>query len=285
MSKIFLTLIFIVASHINIFGQEALDTLYFVDGKIEAVQLTGLSDESVQYNYYGEGIPISTPKNRLEKVITRSGRIVIFENTSKKKTVFSAEDWDNVEITNIESEVEGLIRIANVSGKAKGGTTFSSLEKLQNRAMTKMRMQTAFLGCDVVYMLNQTNTDARFGSSFSTGQTASSTLSGTAYSVKKINPFNITNGDYKLKKVYRLRPNEYELHQIPFTKYIQEINIDKNKFFKDEDYYALHFDIGIPASKNIMYLIKVSDNELVFLVIDRSKQSKIKYYNLYFSKE
>jgi len=262
-----------------------LDTIYFVDGKKEAVQVTGLTESAVTYNYSGEGIPITTPKTRLEKVITSKGRVIVFENTSKKKTVFSAEDWDKVEITNVESEVEGLIRIANVSGKAKGGSTFSSLEKLQNRAMTKMRMQAAFLGCDLVFMLNQTNSDAKFGNKFSMGQTASSTLTGTAYSVKKVNPLNVENGNYKLAKVYRLRPNENELKEIPFTNYIQEITIDKTDFIKDEDYYTLSIDSKIPDSKNIMSLIKVGDNELVFLVIDRSKQSKIKYYNLYFSKE
>ena len=281
--KQILVIALVVISSINIYGQEALDTLYFVDGKIEAVQLTGLTDESVQYNYYGEGIPISTPKTRLEKVITRSGREIIFENTSKKKTVFSAEDWNNVEITNVESEVEGLIRIANVSGKAKGATTLSSLEKLQNRAMTKMRMQAAFLGSDVIFMLNQTNTDAKFGAYMSS--TPSSTLSGTAYSVQKVNPFDVVNGKYKLQKVYRLRPNEYELKKVPFTTYIQEITIDKNNFIKDEDYYAVHIDSKIPDSNNIMYLLKVINDELVFLVIDRSKQSKIKYYNLHFTKE
>ena len=285
MKKVLVVLMFTVASSTNILAQTVLDTIYFVDGKKEAVQLTGLSDNSVQYNYYGEGIPISTPKDRLDRVVTRSGRSIVFENTSKKKTVHSAEDWDNVEITNVESEVEGLIRIANVSGKSKGMSTFSSLEKMQNRAMTKMRMQAAFLGCDVIYMLNQTNTDSRFGSSFSAGQAPSSTLSGTSYSVSKVNPFNISDGKYELKKVLRLRPNEYELYEIPFTKYSQEVEVDKNDFFKGEDYYSFHFDTKIPNSKSIMHLIKVSDNELVFLVIDRSKQSKIKYYNLYFSKK
>ncbi len=284
MKKIITTTLLIVLAQVSIHGQQSLDTLFFVDGKKEAVQLTGLTEESVQYNYYGEGIPISTPKTRLEKVVTRSGREVIFENTSKKKSVYTAEDWEKVEITNVESEVEGLIRVGNVSGKAKGTTNFSSLEKLQSRSMTKMRMQAAFLGCDVVFMLNQTNTDSRFGSALSFSQTASSTLSGTAYSVKRVNPSNVVNGSYKLTKVYRLQPNEYELKEISFDKYIPEITVSKTDFVKEDDYYALNLDSGIPDSKNKMHLIKVDESELVFLVIDRSKQSKIKYYNLYFSK-
>jgi hypothetical protein len=284
MKKQFATSLMVLMSFLYVTGQQSLDTLYFVDGKIEAVQLTGLTEDSVQYNYYGEGIPISTPKTRLEKVVTRSGRVVVFENTSKKKTVYSAEDWEKVEITNVESEVEGLIRMGNVSGKAKGTTNFSSLEKLQSRSMTKMRMQAAFLGCDLIFMLNQTNTDSRFGSALSFSQTASSTLSGTAYNVKRTNPSNVSSGTYSLKKVYRLQPNEYELKEISFSKYIQEITLEKNDFIKEEDYYTLNIDTGIPDSNNKMHLIKVQDNELVFLVIDRSKQSKIKYYNLYFSK-
>lgn len=278
-----LLFVLLLISSLSIYGQEALDTLYFVDGKIEAVQLTGLTDVSVKYNYYGEGIPISTPKNRLEKIITRSGREIVFENTSKRKTVFSAEDWNNVEITNVESEVEGLIRIGNVSGKAKGVTTLSSLEKLQNRAMTKMRMQAAFLGSDVVFMLNQTNTDSRLGAYMSS--TPSSTLSGTAYSVNKVNPIDVVSGKYKLQKAYRLRPNEYELKEISYNGYKQEIAIDKNSFIKDENYYTVHVDSKIPGSNNIMSLLKVSNNEVVFLVINRSKQSKIEYYNLHFMKE
>ena len=244
------------------FGQETLDTLFFVDGKIEPVQLTGFTETSVQYNFYGEGIPISTPKSRLKKVITRSGRVVIFETTSKKKTVYTADDWEKVEVTGIESEVEGLIRFANVSGKAEGGTEFSSLEKMQNRAMTKMRMQAAFLGCDVVFMLHQSNEGAKYG--YFSSSTAISTLSGTAYCVEIVNPFNIINGKYILRKAYVLKPNKYEFKNIPVSYYTQNIEIDKNVFFKDEDYYAIHFDSGVPNTKNIMYLLKATDNELVF---------------------
>lgn len=285
MKRLIITIFALFFSTLIINGQDALDTIYFVDGKVEAVQLSGLTETAVQYNYYGEGIPINTPKTRIEKVITRAGRMIVFENTAKKKMVYSCEDWEKVEISNIESEVEGMIRYANVSGKAKAGTSFSSLDKMQNRAMTKMRMQTAFIGCDVVYILNQTNTDARTGSFAGSAQTASSTLSGTAYATKTINPFDIENGNYVLWKVYRLQPNDMELNQISFEKYSKHLTIDKNKFFKDEDYYSINFDSKIPDSGNKMSLLKVTDDGLVFLVIDRSKQSKIKYYNLFYRKK
>lgn len=46
------------------FGQTPLDTLYYVDGKIETVQLTIITDNEVHYNYIGEEISIITPKNK-----------------------------------------------------------------------------------------------------------------------------------------------------------------------------------------------------------------------------
>ena len=90
MNKIITITLFIFLTQSGAIGQQSLDTLFFVDGKMEAVQLTGLTEESVQYNYYGEGIPISTPKTRLEKVVTRSGRVVLFENTSEREPEISS---------------------------------------------------------------------------------------------------------------------------------------------------------------------------------------------------
>ena len=262
----------------NVFSQDKLDTLFFVNGNIEAVQITGLTEKSVQYNYYGEGIAISTLKSKLTKIKTRSGRVVIFENTSRKKSVFSAEDWEKVEVTGIESEVEGLIRISNVSGKAKGMTTYSSLGKLQDRALTKMKMQAAFYGCDVVYMLNQSNEESQYGGQYGSSKLPSSTVSGTAYSIKTVDLKNVQKGNYVLDRVYRLRPNDYELINVDIT--TKKIMINMKSFTKDDNFYSIPFK-GIKRVDNI-FLINASSNELVFLAIDRSKQSKIKYYNLYF---
>jgi len=280
MKKLVLVLITLLTLN-SVYGQDKLDTLYFVNGNVEAVQITGLTEKSVQYNYYGEGIAISTLKSKLSKVKTRSGRVIIFENTSKKKTVFSALDWESVDVTKIDSEVEGLIRVCNVSGKAKGNTTYSSLGKLQDRALIKMRMQAAFNGCDVVYMLNQSNEESQYGGQYGSSKLPSSTVNGTAYAVKLASIDKIIEGNYVLEKVYRLRPNDYELKEVSST--TKKIVVNKGDFTKKDDSYMLPFK-GIKRVDHIS-LLKVSSNKLVFLAVDRSKQSKIKYYNLYFTKE
>ncbi len=280
MKKLVLVLIAFLALN-SVFGQDKLDTLYFVNGNIEAVQITGITEKSVQYNYFGEGIAISTLKSKLSKVKTRSGRVIVFENTSRKKKVFSADDWESVGVTKVDSEVEGLIRVCNVSGKAEGMTTYSSLGKLQDRALVKMRMQAAFNGCDVVYMLNQSNEDSQYGGEYGSSKLPSSTVSGTAYAVKLANLDEIIEGDYTLDKVFRLRPNDYELIEVSST--TKKIVVKKDDFTKKDDSCRLPFK-GIKKVDYIS-LLQVSGNKLVFLATDRSKQSKIKYYNLYFTKE
>jgi len=281
MRYLIVVIILILNFQITLLSQETLsDTLFFNDGRVEAVNITGFDENSIKYTYPNEGIPITTSNTKISKVITRNGRVVTIETTAKVKSVFSAEDWEKVDITGIESEVEGLIRIANVSGKAEGATEFSSLEKMQSRSMTKMRMQAAFWGCDVVFILNQTNTPLQSG--LWTTTTATSTLSGTAYAVSLEIPKESINGDYILNKAYRLRPNDFELKKYNVSTLNRNLKITVDDFFIDDDHYTLKFNAGIKNSGNKMHLLKASDKELVFLVIDRSKQSKLKYYNLYF---
>lgn len=277
MKKLIPITLFVFYFQLFAISQEArLDSIYFNNGKIEAVNISGFDEVSVKYSYPNEGIPISTYISKIEKVITRNGREVYMSVTKRLKTVFSAEDWKNVEITGVESEVEGLIRITNISGKAEGATEFSSLAKMQDRAMAKMQMQAAFFGCDVVYMLSQTNAPSGFWT------TASSTMTGTAYSISMESVENLKEGKYKLDRIYRLRPNDFRLKEQDISYYNRRIELDRSKFFIDEDHYAINFDSGIKNSDDKMYLLNITETEVVFLVIERSNGSKFKYYNLYF---
>lgn len=280
MKSLFITTTFFLFTHFSALCQEGLlDTIYFNNGKVEAVTISGFSENNISYTYPNEGIPISISNERIKKIVTRNGRVVIMENTKRVRTVFSAEDWEKVEVTGIESEVEGLIRIENVSGKADGATEFSSMGKMQDRAMTKMRMQAAFFGCDIVYQLSQTN------SPLTMWATASSSMSGTAYAIGIQSPPDNVGGTYFLQKSYRLRPNDFQLKEYDVSYLNKRLVVDNDDFYINEDHYTLDFETKIPKTDSKMYLLKATQRELVFLVIDRSKQSKLKFYNLYFYKQ
>ena len=273
---------------LTLIGQSDLDSIYFLNGDVEAVELKELSESKVVYTFPGEAFTSSSETTRLLKVVTRTGRVIEFENTARLRAVMSAEDWEKVEISNVASEVEGLIRIDNVSGRAQGVLTTSSLAKMQTRAMQKMRMQAAFMGCDVIYMLSQSNEDAQYGGGLSSSKSASSTMTGTAYAISTSKPNNVLNGSYKLFKAYKLLPNHFQLESINVdpssTSLPQTLDLSLNMFEKEEDFYSIEQNTGIPDSKNKMHLISYTDDIVVFLVIDRSLQGKFKYYNIYYAK-
>ena len=282
MKKLFSILLFVPLA---LFGQDSLnsDSLYFIDGKVEGVEIIEIDDLNVKYKYRGEPFAISTNLKKISKILTAKGRIIQFEHTLKKKTVFTIEDWDKVEITNLSSDVEGLNRIGNVTGKAKGLTTLSSSGKIQNRAMNKMRMQAAFYGCDVVYMLNQTNTDTKFGTNYSAGQTAGSTLSGTCYSINKPNLSLVSEGAYDLTKVYKLGLNDMTYKDLPVNNLNKKIYIQKDNFVDDGNYFIYPFQTGLESDDNKISLLKSTAEELVFLVVVRGIEGSVNYYNLFFN--
>lgn len=278
------TIIFL-ASFLSLpcFAQEALDTLFFNDGRVEAVQISGLTDKVVQYNYYGEGILISTPKTELFKVKTRAGRVVLMENTAVKKTVHTCEDWDKVVITSVENEVLNMVRNGNVSGKAKGVTVYTQAGKMQDRAMNKMKMEAAFRGCDVIFMLSQQVEGASSG--YFTSKTAEANMTGTAYSTTIITPAGIKKGDYKLAKVVRLQSNDYELDELFGTVgFLQEIEIDPTEFKKDGMYYSISRPTGLYEADKLD-LIYHDEQTVVLLVIEVSRQGKTTYYNFFYQKK
>lgn len=280
--KTFLTFIPFTFLSMTAMAQEPRDVLFFTDGTIDSVQIIAIESEVVQYAYPGENIPISTPKARLQKVVTRSGREVMFENTSIQKSVFTILDWEKVDVTGVDQEVLGLKRIDNVSAKAKGWTTYTSLEKMQSRAMAKMKMQAAFMGCDLVYLLSQRNEDVRYGSDVEAAQPASSSVSGMAYASTTVRPDNVESGVYVLDRVISLYPNHMTFKERNVGAFERTLTINKENFRLNDDYFEIIEFAGIEHAENRMRLIQVSENGLVFLVISRNRAGKMKYYNLFY---
>ena len=81
-----------------------------------------------------------------------------------------------------------------------------------------------------IFMLNQQNVSAQFGSTYSSGQTAESTLSGTAYSSSSEQLDKIVDGKYYLNKVLKLGPNDLKFYNSNnFEDYKSEIYEFKKK--------------------------------------------------------
>jgi hypothetical protein len=72
-----------------VFGQEIsqTDSLYFIDGKIEGVEIIEIDDSKVMYKYSGESFVISANLKKISKLLTSNGRVINFENTPENEKI------------------------------------------------------------------------------------------------------------------------------------------------------------------------------------------------------
>ena len=137
----------------GIFAASAqVDTIYTHEGVIPC-NITEITETAAKYQYPGESHSNSLSLNAVSKIVFRSGRVQEFAARTSFRRLSSPMEWEQVSIASVESEVQGLYKIDDVSSKAKGTTEFSNQERVKRRALDKMKMQAAILGGNVVYMV------------------------------------------------------------------------------------------------------------------------------------
>ena len=173
--------IFAILSLSFIHSYAQTDTIIINNQKI-ACSVKEITPDAVKYSYPNEDLINTVYKNTVQKIIFKSGRIQIFAEATSYKSINSVNDYNNVTITSVESEVRGLFKIADVSSKAKGTTVYSNQERVKDRAYRKMKIQAAMFGANVVYLTNQRTEGNKYGTYYTSGSTAETNLTGIAYS-------------------------------------------------------------------------------------------------------
>ena len=258
------------------------DTIFKLDGEVLNVEVAAIDESTVKYVYPGESFTNAISKNSISKIHFKSGRVQEFAPTLNLKEVKNCLDWKNVQIANFESEVTGLAKIDNVGAKAKGLTTLSSLSKLQDRAYNKLKMATAMLGGNVTYVANQNTEEAVFGGEYSSSKTPGVTLSGIAFTTKKVKPEDIGAGSYSVHLVYQLKTNAYEIQQIALRP--QSITLKENSFISDNNFTKIKTDIlSVPKVKEFT-VIHAEDSGIILSGVYANRKGKKTYYNVFLSK-
>ena len=178
------------------------DTIFRMNGENLLVNVTEVTESTIKYIYPNENFSNSISKGEVSKIHFKSGRTQEFSSSLNIKRVKSCLDWENVQISKIESEVQGLNKIDMIGAKAKGMTTMSSLVKLQDRAFNKIKMSAAMLGGNMAYILDQNIEEGRSG--YYTTTTPGVTISAIAYTTKKVSLNEIEAGVYTIKKTFIL---------------------------------------------------------------------------------
>jgi hypothetical protein len=161
-------------------AQVQYDSIYTSNEGIIAVTIKEVSTDAVKFLYPNEDILNSMNKSRIQKIVFKSGRVQVFSETTSYKKVTCVEDWQNVSISRLESEIQGLYKIGDISVKAKA--TLESSSKTNNRAYEKLKMEAALQGANVVYVASETSRGNKMGTQYQAGQAAETQISGITYS-------------------------------------------------------------------------------------------------------
>lgn len=156
------------------------DTIYTNNQKISCT-VKQVTPEAVVFVYPNEDVENSVYINTIQKIAFRSGRIQYFSQSSNFKPVRYGVDWQNVTISQVESEVNGLFKLGDVGSHKSGFTTLSSSETVKEKALIRMKMQAALMGGNIVYLTYQSTKGNQYGTYFQAGSPTETSFDGIAY--------------------------------------------------------------------------------------------------------
>ncbi|MCX6300489.1 MAG: hypothetical protein NTY72_15520 [Bacteroidetes bacterium] len=258
---------------IPFFSLAQYDTIYSTTGKIIG-SVKEVGENSVKYTYPNEDVLNSLNKNVIKKIVFKSGRIQTFSNMSSYKTVKSGLDYENVSISQVFEEVKGLYKIGEAGAKAKGTTAISSIEKVKERAIRKMKITAAMQGANVIYQTQINTTDNIPGESGPDGkqtkapQPTQTTISGIAYSseLPSFDEFKQTIGNRKLYTII----NIYEFESV----------------YNILDPFNMNTDIKEKNVSRTMELNSITEESgLIFIQAKVEKENNSKFRVIFFNNE
>lgn len=157
------------------------DTIYTNSEKI-ACSIKEVTPDAVQFVYPGESTQNSLYKNTIHKIVFRSGRTQTFSESVSLAPISNIEDYDKVTITQVEGEVKGLYKVGEVSSSARGGSVYSNVDRVKERALKKLKMEAVMRGANLIYMAYQKTDGNHYGGYFQASKAAETIYTGTAYS-------------------------------------------------------------------------------------------------------
>jgi hypothetical protein len=157
------------------------DTIFSNNEKIPC-SVIEITQEAVKFTYPEEELVNSVYKNSVQKIIFKNGRVQTFVEATSFKIVRGVDDFENVTITQVESEVKGLFKLGEVSSKAKGASTLSNQERVKERAYRKLKIGAALMGANIIFLTDQRTEGNKIGGYYQSGSTAETNLTGVVYS-------------------------------------------------------------------------------------------------------
>ncbi len=141
------------------FSVDAQDRIIMVNGDTLNVNVLKINPETVEFTFEDEVLLNTENKNAISKIIFSSGREQTFN--AQKKTqlpqINGKEDWKKVIVTDRESDVEGLTKVAEIKKSSNvGGVMFSLAD--YNDAVKMIKKEAASQGASIVLITDKPKT-------------------------------------------------------------------------------------------------------------------------------
>lgn len=211
--------VFLIASLLftSLFSFAQTDTIFTNAEKISC-SVKEVTQDAIKFVYPGEEMVNTVYKNTVQKIVFKSGRVQTFAEATNFKTVKGAEDFENVSLTSVQNEVNGLFKLGDVSAKAKGTTTIASMEKVKERAYKKLKIVAAMMGANIIYLTQNTTIGNQQGTKYQAGNSTETNLAGVAYSnqLPSFEAFNNLIGSrsqFQCEEIYKMSQREPDMDQ------------------------------------------------------------------------
>lgn len=252
-------------------SQSKNDIIYLTDGTKE-VNVKEIGQSSIKYTYPGEEVIYTINKFMVSKVEFESGRVEKF--TSPLKPVKNILDVENVYTTFNPDEMLGLHNLGSLFSKATGVTTLSSINNVNNRALTKLKYEAVMLGANAVYIGNQYQRGNQYGNEYTPGNSTQTSYSGMAFSnesldLDEIEQVLINQKITPFQKITLKRngwsPNVSSISVINENAQRKFLNIDKITREEDGIYVTIR---DLRTKSDQLKVIRYDDNSIVLMERD-----------------
>ncbi len=131
-------------------AQNPVDSLYYRNGKIEAVVVAKSTKESVEFTYPNESSVNTVSTSDLLKIRFSSGREEVYSQPLEIPVITSPSQWKMVVVTDNYEDVRNLVKVKEL--KVNTGAGMAMYQAAKKKAIIKLKKEAAKLGCGVVYM-------------------------------------------------------------------------------------------------------------------------------------
>ena len=137
----------------------AQDKVVLKNGEELNVKVVKNDEKTIEFQYSGESMVNVKSKREIKKIVYESGREETINVGIEVPVITSADDWEKVVETYLESDVEGLTRVDEIKATSGwGGALGSSLG--YKGAIKKLKKKAAKLGAGVILIHGQPNQSA-----------------------------------------------------------------------------------------------------------------------------